>query len=93
MKKAFVLLAMVKCSNKVTKAGIFIDSKDIELSNKLWVNQIKTDGSFHFDTSGKLFGLGFGPKYSIDVETNLSIGQIAGKRKPISEGDVILELA
>ena len=52
------------------------------------MNHIKTDGSFHFDTTGKIFGLGFGPKYSIDESTNLSIGQFAGKKKVISENDL-----
>ena len=72
---------MAEKSNKVTKSEIFIDSKDVELVNNLWANQIKTDGSFHFDTSEKIFGLGFVPKYSIDEKTNLSIGQFAGKKK------------
>ena len=91
-KKAYVLLGMVEKSDKVTKTGIFIDSKDIELANKLWVNQIKNDGSFHFDTSGKIFGLGFGPKYSIDEKTNLSVGQFATKKKKISEEEMALQL-
>ena len=93
MKKAFVLLAMVEYSDKMSKSGISISTEDIELGNKLWVNQIKTDGSFHFDTSGKIFGIGYGPKYSIDAKTNLSIGQFAGKRKKISDEDMILQAA
>ena len=82
-KKAYVLLAMAEKSDKVKKLGMFINSKDVDLANKMWVNQIKTDGSFHFDTSGKIFGLGFGPKYFIDEKTNLSIGKFAGKKKKI----------
>ena len=62
-----------------------IDTSDVQLANKLWVNQIKSDKSFHFDTTGKIFGLGFGPKYCIDNTTNLSIGQFAGKRKKIPD--------
>ena len=91
MKKAFVLLAMVEYSDKISKSGISIGTEDIELGNKLWVNQIKTDRTFHFDTSGKIFGIGYGPKYSIDVKTNLLIKQFAGKRKKISDEDMILQ--
>ena len=57
---------MAEKSDKVLKLGTFINSKDVELANKLWLNKIKTDGSFHFDTSSKIFGLGFSPKYFID---------------------------
>ena len=92
-KKGHVLLAMAEKSEKVLKLGTFINSEDVKLANKLWVNQIKTDGSFHFDTSGKIFGLGFGPKYFVDEQTNLSIGQFAGKKKKISSEDMTAQLA
>ena len=80
-EKAYVLLGMVEKTNDDEKSQMRIDDTDLSLANKLWVNQIKSDGSFHFDTTGKIFGLGFGPKYSIDESTNLSIGQFANKKR------------
>ena len=93
MKKSFVLLGMAEHSDQVMKSSIIIDTEDVKLATKQWVNQIKTDGSFHFDTSGQIFGLGYGPKYFIDKETNLSIGQFAGKKKKKSDEEIILEVA
>ena len=86
-EKAYVLLAMVEKTQKLQSSKFAISNSDLLLANKLWVNQIKTDGSFHFDTSGKIFSLGFGPKYSIDEKTNLSIGEFAFKKKNISDQD------
>ena len=87
-KKAYVLLAMAE-KNDVTKKEEFnIIHLDIELASKLWINQLKKDDSFHFDTTGRIYGLGFGRKYSIDEKTNLSIGQFAPKKK---ENDVEVE--
>ena len=81
-EKAYVLLAVVERSQKLQNTDLVKGASELNLANKLWVNQIKTDRSFHFDTSGKIFGLGFGPKYSIDKKTNLSIGQFAEKKNP-----------
>ena len=86
-EKSFVLLGMVQKNSSLKKNIIRIDDDDIKLASKMWVNQIKADGSFHFDTSGKIFGLGFGPKYSIDEATNLSIGQFAGRKRVTSDKD------
>ena len=80
-EKAYVLLAMVEKTYHIKKNRVKIDDSDIDLANKLWINQIKTDGSFHFNTTGKIFGLGFGPKYSINQSNNLSIGQFAEKKR------------
>ena len=88
-EKAYALLAMVEKTEIDQQNQIFISSDDTKLANKFWVNQIKTDGSFHFETSGKIFGLGYGPKYAIDPETNLSIGQFGGKKKLLSDEESI----
>ena len=92
-EKAYALLAMVEKTEIAQKNKIFLSNMDINLANQFWVNQIKTDGSFHFDTSGKIFGLGYGPKYSIDQKTNLSIGQFAGKKKSFSDGETLQQLS
>ena len=80
MKNAFVLLAMAQKNDKQQNSHICLNEADLDLANKLWINQIKSDGSFHFETTGKIFGLGFGPKYFVDKQTNLSIGQFAEKK-------------
>ena len=80
-EKLYVLLAMMSQNEMSHEKELFIGDSDVTLANKLWVNQIKADKSFHYDTTGKIFGLGFGPKYSIDAKTNLSVGPFAGKKK------------
>ena len=87
-EKAYVLLAMIERNQKLQSSYFTLSNSELSLANKLWVNQIKTDGSFHFDTSGKIFGLGFGPKYLIDEKTNLSIGEFSMKKKSISGEDL-----
>ena len=81
LEKTYVLLAVIGRKDIDKNKEILIDTSDVQLANKLWVNQIKTDKSFHFDTTSKIFGLGFGPKYCIDDTKNLSIGQSAPKKK------------
>ena len=80
-KKAYVLLAMAEKNEIVKKDEFTVSRADIQVAKKLWVNQLQKEGSFHFDTTGRIYGLGYGPKYSIDKKTNLSIGQFASKKK------------
>ena len=65
-EKSYVLIGIVEKNSDLKKNETLIDDEDLTLATKMWVNEIKTDGSFHFDTTGKIFGLGFGPKYCID---------------------------
>ena len=74
ISKAYVVLAMAKKSNKIENNGLFIDRTDLELAKKIWINQIKSDETFHFATTGNIYGLGFGPKYFVNEKTNLSLG-------------------
>ena len=91
-EKAYALLAMVEKTEIAQKNEIFISTAELNLANKFWVNQIKADGSFHFDTSGRIFGLGYGPKYAIDPKTNLSVGQFGGKKKSIKDDESVQQL-
>ena len=68
--------------------GISVSKKEVDLCNKFWYNQIKTDGTFHFGTTGKIFSLGYGPKYYIDNNTNLSIGEFAEKKRNYATAQV-----
>ena len=84
-EKAYVLLAMISVNEITSEKELLIDNSDVTLATKSWVNQIKSDKSFHFNTTGRIFGLGFGPKYSINAETNLSVGPFASKKKTVSK--------
>ena len=48
--KAYALLAIAEKTEITQRSDVFISTADLNLVNKFWVNQIKTDGSFHFDT-------------------------------------------
>ena len=88
MKKAYVLLAIVEKVQATKRFGISISKNEVELCNKFWHNQIKTDGSFHFGTTGKIFSLGFGPKYNIVKNTSLSIAEFAEKKGKYATNNV-----
>ena len=65
LDKAYVLLAMAERNDKMRNCYVTVSTDDLKLAEKSQVNQIKMDGSFHFETTGKIYGLGYGPKYSI----------------------------
>jgi len=89
--KSYVVLGMVfKNPNKMQKS-MYFDITDVNNARKFWVNQIKTESTFHFDTIGEIFGLGYGPKYAIDEITNLSIAKFAKKRKETSNTENSLQ--
>ncbi len=44
--KAYLLLAMAQKSKRIQKSKICIDKADLESTNKFWINQIKSNGSF-----------------------------------------------
>ena len=54
---------MVERTEKLQSSMFALTNSELSLATKLWVNQIKTNGSFHFDTSSKIFGLGYRHKY------------------------------
>ena len=65
LEKAYVLLAKAEWNYKMQNSTVLISPDDLKLAEKSWVNQIKMDSSFHFETTEKIYGLGYGPKYSI----------------------------
>ena len=75
-----MLLAIAEKLQPAEQFGISVTKNEVELCNKFWYYQIKTDGSFHFGTTGKSFSLGFGLKYYIVNNTNLSIAEFAEKK-------------
>ena len=83
LNRAYVLLAVAEKVQEKKHSGIYFSREDIELCEKVWNNQIKSDGSFHFRTSGKIFSLGYGPKYQID--NNLSLAEFAPKKRKFTD--------
>ena len=79
--KAYVMLGMAIKQVSKMRENIHFDTNDVNTARKFWNNQIKKDGTFHFDTIGEIFGLGYGPKYCITKENNMSIGKFAEKKK------------
>ena len=77
-RHAYVMLAAIQVSKKWEKNEILITDERYELVSKYYVNQVKQkQGSYHFGTSGTIFGLGYGPKchrnkdgHSIDRYSN-----------------------
>ena len=77
-KHGYVLLASVHVAKKWMKNDILITDERYELISKYYINQIKQkQGSYHFWTSGTIYGLGYGPKchrnkdgHSIDQYSN-----------------------
>ena len=63
-RHGYVLLAAIKVQKIWQKKDILITDERYELVNKFYFNQIKQNqGTYHFGTSGKIFGLGYGPKF------------------------------
>ena len=85
--KAYVILGMAIKNLSIMTKDICFGVNDINVARKYWINQIKNEGTFHFDTTGEIFGLGYGPKYSVNEVTNLSIDKFATKKKDTSKGE------
>ena len=64
-----------------------ITTSGVNLSLKRHIDQAKANKSFHFGTTGKIHSLGYGPKYSINPKTNLSIDKFATKKMASDETD------
>ena len=88
LTKAYVLLAVIQKVQKSREFGIFFSKNEIEMCERFWNNQIKSDGSFHFRTSGKIFSLGFGPKYQVNLDNNMSLAEFAGKKRKFTDDEI-----
>ena len=49
---------MVEETSTVLKSETSFTKTDLN-GKKVWVNEIKTDGSFHFDTTGTIYSLDY----------------------------------
>ena len=77
-RHGYVLLAMIKVKKKRQESNILMTQRNHQIAKNFYINQIKKgNNSYHYDTSGTIYGLGYGPKchknqygHSIDQYSN-----------------------
>ena len=63
-RRGYVLLALIKVKKIWQNRDILMPQSKHELIKKFYINQIKNgSGSYHYGTSGTIYGLGYGPKF------------------------------
>ena len=61
--KCYVILSIIQMDKDIQHSGHLILEDDIPLMKKFFINQIAVKkGNYHFNTSGTIYGLGYGPK-------------------------------
>ena len=80
LKNGYILLGLATCnSSKMDKNTSWLSQEDIEMLDKFWVNKTKSTVHHHFNTTGKIFSFGYGPKYEKTGNHGYSIGKYADK--------------
>ena len=61
--QCYVLLSIIKVDKQTQNLPPIISKEDLPLMKRYFINQISAKkGNYHFDTSGTIYGLGYGPK-------------------------------
>ena len=61
--RCYVILSIIMIDKNITKMNPLFFEKDLPLMKRFYNNQITVKkGSYHFNTSGTIYGLGYGPK-------------------------------
>ena len=61
--RCYVMLSIIQVDKDLHKAEPFIFDEDVSLLKRFYINQIAVKkGNYHFDTTGTIYGLGYGPK-------------------------------
>ena len=61
--RCYAILSVIKMDKKVLKMKPIITQSDLPLMKRFYVNQIALrKGNYHFNTTGTIYGLGYGPK-------------------------------
>ena len=84
--QCFVLLSIIFMDKTQQNMQPMIKNEDIPLMKRYFINQITTKkGNYHFNTTGTIYGLGYGPKCNKN-EFGHSIGKFANhiEKKKIS---------
>ena len=62
-ERCYVILSIIKIDKQVQKQEPIIIESDLTLMKRFFVNQIAIKkGNYHFNTTGTIYGLGYGPK-------------------------------
>ena len=63
IEKCYVILSIIKIDKLIQKTDPIIIDSDLPLMKRYFVNQIAIKkGNYHFNTTGTIYGLGYGPK-------------------------------
>ena len=81
-KDGHILLGLLTNNLKVMEnESILLSSKDIDMLEKFRINKTKMKVSHHFNTTGKIYSFGYGPKYEKTKQHGYTIGIYADKTK------------
>ena len=81
-KDGHILLGLATCNLKVTEnESILLSLEDINMLEKFRINKTKMKVSHHFNTTGKIFSFGYGPKYEKTNQHGYTIGIYSDKMK------------
>ena len=61
--RCYIMLSIIKVDKEIHKSEPLIYDQDLPLLERFYINQIAIKkGNYHFDTTGTIYGLGYGPK-------------------------------
>ena len=76
-KEGYVILATLQAEHKLRNLNENINNLDLVVAKKDLRNQVaNSKKDYHFGTTGRIHGFGFGPVYSSNAETGHSIEKI-----------------
>ena len=79
-KEGYVLLGLATYNLSISEINsILLSSEDIEKLNKFCITKTKSKVNHHSDATGKIFSLGYGPKYEKKDKYGYSIGIFTDK--------------
>ena len=77
-KEGYVVLATFQAEHKLRNLNENINNMDLSVAKKYLRNQVvNSKKDYHFGTTGRIHGFGFGPVYSSNAETGHSIEKFA----------------
>ena len=81
-EQCYVLLSIIRLNKDINKTTPFISNDDLDLMNRFFINQVSAKkGNYHFNMTGTIYGLGYGPKYNKNKYGH-SIDKFANRKYP-----------
>ena len=63
-RRGYVFIAAIRVTKSSQNKQALLTEERFNIVSKFYINQIKqSQGTYHFGTSGTIYGLGYGPKY------------------------------